>query len=65
MNIIGYTLVKFFFALQCLAGFFLMLFGAGMIENPDNTVALIGGMICTIGVLVFIMFGVLLAREEI
>jgi len=60
----GYVFMKLFFAANCLAGFFLMLFGAGMIEHPETAVSLIGSLICTVGILCFIMFGVLLARVE-
>jgi len=64
MNIFTLAMLKLFFAIECLAGFFLMLFGAGMIEHPDTSVALMGGLLSFTGVCVFVCFGVLLARRE-
>ena len=42
-----------------------MLVGLGMVEHVNNMVALAGGLLATVGMVGFVWFGVLLAREEI
>ena len=65
MNILGLAMIKLFFFIECVSCFILMLVGIGMIEDTNTMVALIGGMLATVGVIGFVMFGILLAREEI
>ena len=65
MNIVGLALLKLFFFIEAVSCFVLMLVGIGMIEDVNNMVALAGGMMATVGVIGFVWFGVLFAREEI
>lgn len=65
MSMFGYVLVKFFMAICCLGGFLIMLVGAGMIEHPSNMVSFVGMLTCCMGIMSFVWFGVLLAREDI
>ena len=65
MNVLGFVMIKLFFAIECVACFVLMLVGLGMIEHVNTMVALAGGMMATVGVVGFVWFGVLFAREEI
>jgi len=45
---------------QIIAGFFLLVFGAGMIESPDTVTMLIGSMFAFVGIIVMVMYGKLL-----
>jgi len=65
MNMFAYFMIKLFFAAQCLAGFFLIIFGGAMLSDPNLTVVMIGGMLCCVGVATLIMFSVLLIEKEI
>ena len=65
MNIVGLALLKLFFFIEAVSCFVLMLVGIGMIEHVNNMVALVGGMMAAVGVIGFVWFGVLFAREEI
>jgi len=65
MNVLGFVMIKLFFAIECVSGFVLMLVGLGMIEHVNNMVALAGGLLATVGMMVFVWFGVLFAREEV
>tara|TARA_Y100000114_G_scaffold151126_1_gene167405 strand:- start:244 stop:441 length:198 start_codon:yes stop_codon:yes gene_type:complete len=65
MNILGLALLKLFFFIEAVSCFVLMLVGIGMIEHVNNMVALVGGMMAAVGVIGFVWFGVLFAREEI
>ena len=64
MTLTGQSLINALFAFQCLGGFLLMVFGAALIESPDLATAIVGAMLACVGILAFIMFGVLLARKE-
>jgi len=53
---------------QIIAGFFLLVFGAGMIESPDTVTMLIGSMFAFVGIIVMVMYVKLLnakLRKEI
>ena len=65
MNILGLALLKLFFFIEAVSCFVLMLVGIGMIEHVNNMVALVGGMMAAVGVIGFVWFGILFAREEI
>ena len=65
MNVLGFVMIKLFFAIECVSCFVLMLVGLGMVEHVNNMVALAGGLLATVGMVGFVWFGVLLAREEI
>lgn len=65
MNVLGFVMIKLFFAIECVSCFVLMLVGLGMVEHVNNMVALAGGLLATVGMIGFVWFGVLLAREEI
>ena len=41
---------------QIIAGFFLLVFGAGMIESPDTVTMLIGSMFAFVGIIVMVMY---------
>jgi|DEB0MinimDraft_10_1074344.scaffolds.fasta_scaffold07890_7 hypothetical protein len=63
MSIHAFIVFKIFFAINCIGGFLLMIFGAGLIESPDTVTMLIGVMVTIIGILSFITFGILLAQR--
>lgn len=65
MSMFGLVMLKAFFLIQSVSCFMLMLVGIGMVEHVNNMVALAGGLMATVGVIGFVWFGVLLAREEI
>lgn len=65
MSALGLVLLKLFFLIQSASCFVLMLVGIGMVEHVNNIVALAGGLMATVGAVGFVMFGVLLAREEV
>ena len=65
MSALGLVLLKLFFLIQSASCFVLMLVGVGMVEHVNNIVALAGGLMATVGAVGFVMFGVLLAREEV
>jgi hypothetical protein len=65
MNVLGVVMIKLFFAIECVSCFVLMLVGLGMVEHVNTMVALAGGMLATVGMVGFVWFGVLFAREEI
>ena len=65
MSMFGLVMLKAFFLIQSVSCFMLMLVGIGMVEHVKNMVALAGGLMATVGVIGFVWFGVLLAREEI
>ena len=65
MSALGLALLKLFFLIQSASCFVLMLVGIGMVEHVNNIVALAGGLMATVGAVGFVMFGVLLAREEV
>ena len=65
MSALGLVLLKLFFFIQSASCFVLMLVGIGMVEHVNNMVALAGGLLATVGAVGFVMFGVLLAREEV
>jgi hypothetical protein len=65
MNVLGFVMIKLFFAIECVSCFGVMLLGIGMIEHANTMVALAGSLMATIGVIGFVWFGVLFAREEI
>lgn len=65
MSALGLVLLKLFFLIQSASCFVLMLVGIGMVEHVNNMVALAGGLLATVGAVGFVMFGVLLAREEV
>lgn len=65
MSALGLILLKLFFLIQSASCFILMLVGIGMVEHVNNIVALAGGLMATVGAVGFVMFGVLLAREEV
>ena len=65
MSAFGLVLLKLFFLIQSASCFVLMLVGIGMVEHVNNIVALAGGLMATVGAVGFVMFGVLLAREEV
>jgi len=48
---------------QIIAGFFLLVFGAGMIESPDTIIMLLGSMIAFVGLIVMAMFSILLDKK--
>ena len=48
---------------QIIAGFFLLVFGAGMIEAPDTITMLLGSMIAFVGLIVMAMFSILLDKK--
>jgi len=53
---------------QIIAGFFLLVFGAGMIESPDTITMLLGSMFAFVGIIVMVMYVKLLnakLRKEI
>ena len=53
---------------QIIAGFFLLVFGAGMIESTDTITMLIGSMFAFMGIILMVMFVKLLdakLRKEI
>jgi len=41
---------------QIIAGFFLLVFGAGMIESPDTITMLLGSMFAFVGIIVMVMY---------
>jgi len=45
---------------QIIAGFFLLVFGAGMIESPDTITMLLGSMFALVGIILIVMYGKLL-----
>jgi len=65
MSALGLVLLKLFFFIESVSCFVLMLVGLGMVEHVNNMVALAGGMMALVGVIGFVWFGVLLAREEV
>lgn len=65
MSTLGFVMLKAFFLIQSVSCFMLMLVGIGMVEHVNDMVALAGGLMATVGVIGFVWFGVLLAREEI
>ena len=65
MNILGLALLKLFFFIECVSCFALMLVGIGMIEHVNTMVAFAGSLMSLVGIMGFVWFGVLLAREEI
>ena len=65
MSALGLVLLKLFFLIQSASCFVLMLVGIGMVEHVNTIVALAGGLMATVGAVGFVMFGVLLAREEV
>ena len=65
MSMFGLVMLKAFFLIQSVSCFMLMLVGIGMVEHVNNMVAFAGGLMATVGVIGFVWFGVLLAREEI
>ena len=48
---------------QVIAGFCLLVFGAGMIESPDTITMLLGSMIAFVGLIVMAMFSILLDKK--
>lgn len=48
---------------QVIAGFFLFIFGAAMIESPDTVTMLLGCMISIIGFMVAVMFTLLIDKK--
>ena len=48
---------------QIIAGFCLLVFGAGMIESPDTIIMLLGSMIAFVGLIVMAMFSILLDKK--
>jgi drug/metabolite transporter (DMT)-like permease len=48
---------------EIIAGFFLLVFGAGMIESPDTIIMLLGVMIAFVGLIVMGMFSILLDKN--
>lgn len=65
MNILGLAMLKLFFFIQCVSCFCVMLVGIGMIEHVNTMVAFAGSLMSLVGIMGFVWFGVLLAREEI
>ena len=65
MNVLGFVMIKLFFAIECVSCFVLMLVGVGMIEHANTMVAFAGSLMSLVGIMGFVWFGVLLAREEI
>ena len=53
---------------QVIAGFCMIVFGAGMIESPDTVNLIIGAMFCFVGIILIIMYTQLIdkiLRKEI
>ena len=48
---------------EIIAGFCLLVFGAGMIESPDTIIMLLGSMIAFVGLIVMAMFSILLDKK--
>jgi drug/metabolite transporter (DMT)-like permease len=48
---------------EIIAGFCLLVFGAGMIESPDTITMLLGSMIAFVGLIVMAMFSILLDKK--
>ena len=48
---------------EIIAGFCLLIFGAGMIESPDTIIMLLGSMIAFVGLIVMAMFSILLDKK--
>ena len=45
---------------EMLAGIFLIVLGAGMIESPETAVMIMGTALALVGILVMFVFGILL-----
>ena len=45
---------------EMLAGIFLIVLGAGMIESPETAVMIMGAALALVGILVMIVFGMML-----
>lgn len=56
-------MIALFYFLQSIAAFCLFVFGGAMIEDQDIIVSLIGMMVCLIGFMAFITFGILTSKE--
>jgi drug/metabolite transporter (DMT)-like permease len=48
---------------EIIAGFCLLVFGAGMIESPDTITMLLGSMIAFVGLIVMAMFSITLDKK--
>ena len=48
---------------QVIAGFFMLIFGAALIESPDTVTMLLGCMFALIGILVAVMFTLLIDKK--
>jgi hypothetical protein len=48
---------------EIIAGFCLLVFGAGMIESQDTIIMLLGSMIAFVGLIVMVMFSITLDKK--
>jgi drug/metabolite transporter (DMT)-like permease len=48
---------------EIIAGFFLLVFGVGMIESPDTIIMILGCWTAIVGLIVMAMFSIMLDKK--